>query len=101
MHNVMYVEDLFQDAKPGSTYSLIWEMLKPSMSIFPTNSENAYLTVNSSETKYALMLDHTQLEYTQLQNCDLYTIADELFNVAGTAFPMPSGAPFINDVSYK
>ena len=98
----MFLICYIQDADDGHIYNQVWKMMEDmAESERPVSSLDGFKMVSESDVQYGFMLDHTQLEYAQIQQCEKFIIADEVFNVAGTAFPLPAGAPFINDFSYK
>lgn len=51
--------------------------------------------------KHAFMTDVTQLDYIVRQECEKYSLADEIFNNAGLGFVLPENALFKDSFNLK
>ncbi|XP_076075814.1 glutamate receptor 2-like [Mytilus galloprovincialis] len=80
---------LFQTASSG-VYTQVWEK----MSTMPYVTSRATAVELARTGEYAFMTDISQLEFIQLQDCEAFALAAEVFNQAGLGFVMPENAPY-------
>ena len=50
---------------------------------------------------FAYMTDYSQLEFIMLNECDVFALAEGLFNTAGYGFVLPDDAPFMDKFNEK
>ncbi|XP_076075595.1 glutamate receptor-like isoform X1 [Mytilus galloprovincialis] len=82
---------LFQTAKT-SVYRQIWSKMDDMPKANHLETILSYVRTN----EYALLLDHSVLEYIMLQDCKTYAVADETFNKAGYGFVLPEHSNYLN-----
>ncbi|XP_076073239.1 glutamate receptor 4-like isoform X1 [Mytilus galloprovincialis] len=80
---------LFMTSDSG-IYKKVWEVMGGMPKV--TSNDEALSYVDKG--KHAFMTDVTQLDYIVRQECEKYSLADEIFNNAGLGFVLPENALF-------
>ncbi|CAC5424221.1 unnamed protein product [Mytilus coruscus] len=64
------------------------------MSTMPYVTSRADAVELARTGEFAFMTDISQLQFIQLQDCEAFALAQEVFNQAGLGFVMPENAPY-------
>lgn len=87
---------LFRNAESG-VYREIWDDMKDE-----TLVQESYQGHDKVRTgQYAYMTDKSQLDYLVSTDCEMFTVADEVFNNAGLGFVMQEDSPYVEDFSHS